>query len=77
MSIKIALAGNPNLRQNDPVQRPDRLQSICGQLARGHGGKEGGQAERATRTSSFRTCPASTRCLPLHLGRGGLPVLTL
>ena len=42
---KIALAGN-ELRQNHPVQCPDRLQSVRGQLAWRHRGKEGRPPER-------------------------------
>ncbi len=41
MEIKIALA-EPELRENHAVQCSDRLQSIRGQLARRHGGKERG-----------------------------------
>ena len=34
--------GQPQLRQDHPVQRPHRLQPVCGQLARGDRGEKGG-----------------------------------
>ena len=35
------------MRQDDPVQRPDRFQPVRGQLARRHRGEKGRQAEKA------------------------------
>ena len=45
MGIRIALAGNPELREDDTVQRADRFQSVCGKLAGCYGGEEGGKTE--------------------------------
>ena len=42
--MRIALAGNPNCGKTTPVQRPHRLQPVCGQLARGDRGEREGTA---------------------------------
>lgn len=44
MSIKIALAGNPNSGKTTLFNALTRGQSVCGELAGSYRGKEGGQA---------------------------------
>ena len=67
--------GQPELWQDHPVQCPDRLQPVRGQLARRHRGEKGGPAEG----TQGRGHPGPARHLfpvPLHPGGGGGPWLS-
>ena len=75
MSIKIALAGNPNCGKTTLFNSLTGANQYVGNWPGVTVEKKEGQAERAIRTSSFRTCRGFTRCRRIRSKRS-LPAIT-